>query len=308
MEGPQVEAEAIGGTSYPDMLSLLNRRRLLYCQGGILFLLAAWLYAPLAIRLARQCWRDPNYTHAFFVPVFSLFLLWEGRSKLAALRIKPAWSGLVVLVFALMALVLGTISSEFFLARISALLLICGIVVFLAGWDHLAAIAFPLAVLILMIPSSTVVTQITFPLQIVASKTASFLLAAVGVSAVREGNIILLPHAQLEVAEACSGVRSLFSLISLTIIYGYLAETKIGVRVLLALIAVPTSILANALRIAVTGLVVEHWGVESAQGTLHFLSGWLIFAGSLLLIFFFHRMAQMLFLSRQELSEQEEYA
>ena len=286
------------------VLNLSNRRTLLCCQGGILFLLAAWLYAPLAIRLARQWWLDPNYTHGFFVPIFSLFLLWEGRAKLAALPVKPAWSGLVMLLFALLALVLGTISSEFFLSRISLLLLISGAVVFLAGWKHLAAISFPLAFLILMIPSATVLSQITFPLQILASKTASFLLTLVGVPAVREGNIILLPSARLEVAEACSGIRSLFSLITLTIIYGYLAETKVGIRVLLALIAVPISVLANALRIAVTGLVVQYWGLEGAQGTLHLLSGWLIFASSLTLILLFHRLSQVLFLSQPEPCEQ----
>ncbi len=281
-----------------------ERRTLLYWQGGILFLLAAWLYAPLAFRLATRWWQDPNYTHGFFVPVFSLFLLWEGRAKLAALPMKPSWSGLIILLFALIAVVLGTISSEFFLSRISFLLLIVGAVVFLAGWKHLAAISFPLAFLVLMIPSSTLLNHITFPLQMVASKTASFLLTLAGVGVVREGNILLLPSARLEVAEACSGLRSLFSLITLSIIYGYLAESKIGIRVLLALIAVPVSVFANALRIAVTGLVVEFWGIEGAQGTLHLLSGWLIFASSLALVFLFHRV----FVSKREPGEQEKYA
>jgi exosortase len=283
-------------------------RTLRYWEGGILALLAGWLYSPLLLRLAQQWWQDPNYTHGFFVPVFSLFLLWEGREKLAALPVRPSWWGLIILVLALMALVLGTISSGFFLARVSFLLLICGTVVFLAGWKHLGAIAFPLAFLLLMIPSSTLVDKITFPLQILASKTATFLLTAVGVSVAREGNIILLPTARLEVAEACSGIRSLLSLITLTVIYGYLAEAKTGVRVLLALIAVPVSILANALRIAVTGLVVEYWGVEGAQGTLHLLSGWLIFAGSLLLIFFLHRLSRMFRSEKPVPLEQEEYA
>ena len=290
----------------------LNRRALShwqpYWQGGILILLTAWLYSPLLLRLAQQWWQDPNYTHGFFVPVFSLFLIWENRARLAALQMKPSWWGLVILTFALMALVLGTISSGFFLSRVSLLLLICGMVVFLAGWKHLAAISFPLAFLILMIPSSTLVDQITFPLQILASKTATFVLTGVGVPAVREGNIILLPTARLEVAEACSGIRSLFSLITLTVIYGYLAETRTGVRVLLALIAVPVSILANASRIAVTGLVVEYWGVEGAQGALHLLSGWLVFASSLLLIFALHRLLQMLLFGKQSPLGREEYA
>ena len=165
--------------------------------------------------------------HSWFFcsEIFSVLDL-EKRSALAALPVKPAWSGLVILLFALIALALGTVSSEFFLCRLSILLLICGIVVFLAGWEHLAAIPFPLAFLVLMIPSATVVDQITLPLQILASKTASFLLATAGVSAVREAHY-LLPTARLEVAEACSGIRSLFSLITLTVIYGYLAETRI---------------------------------------------------------------------------------
>ena len=282
-----------------------NRRSMMYWQGGILLLLATWLYAPLGLRLAEQWWQDPNYTHGFFVPIFSLYLLWEGREKLAAIPLKPSWWGLVMLVLALMALVLGTIGSGFFLSRVSLLLLVCGAVAFLAGWKHLAAISFPLGFLVLMIPSSTVAEQITFPLQILASKSASFLLNQVGVPALREGNIILLPTARLEVAEACSGIRSLFSLITLTVIYGYLSETRIAVRVLLALIAIPVSILANALRITVTGLVVQNWGVAGAEGTLHLLSGWIIFAGSLLLIFVLHRMSQLLFADADIVAEQE---
>jgi exosortase len=274
---------------------IAKRKALAYGQAGLLLFLAAWLYAPLMLRLATQWWQDPNYTHGFFVPVFSLFLIWERRAKLAALRIKPAWSGLVILLVALLALVLGTLNTGFFLYRISLLLFVSGAVVFLAGWKHLAAISFPLAFLVLMIPSSTLLEQITLPLQIVASKSANFLLMVAGVPAIREGNIILLPTAQLEVTEACSGIRSLFSLITLTVLYGYLAETRIGVRVLLGLMAVPVSVVANAFRIAVTGLVVENRGIQAAQGVLHLLSGWLIFACSLALIFLLHRLSPRLF-------------
>ncbi len=285
--------------------SFPKRRALVYGQAAIIVLLAAWLYAPFVLGLARQWWQDPNYTHGFFVPVFALFLLWERRAKLAALRIKPAWSGLVMLLLALRALILGTNRSEFLFYRISVLLFIAGIVVFLAGWKHLAAISFPLAFLVLMIPSSTLLEQITFPLQIIASKSASFLLMLAGVPAIREGNIILLPTARLEVAEACSGIRSLFSLLTLTIVYGYLAESKIRIRMLLALLAVPISILANALRIAFTGLLVENWGVERAQGTIHMLSGWLVFVASLALVFLLHRLLQLIWPGAQEVDHDE---
>lgn len=284
------------------------KRGVLYAQAGILLLLATWLFGPFALRMASQWWQDPNYTHGFFVPVFSMFLLWERRAKLAAIRVKPAWSGLIILLVALIALVQGTLESGFFLYRVSVLLFIAGMVVFLAGWKHLAAISFPLAFLVLMTPSSTLMQQLTFPLQIIASKIATFLLMVAGIPAIREGNIILLPSAQLEVAEACSGIRSLFALLTLTIVYGYLAETKNGVRVMLAVMAVPISVFANALRIAFTGVVVEHWGVERAEGLIHSLSGWLVFVASLALIFLLHRMLQILWSGAGEPSGQEEYA
>jgi exosortase len=142
----------------------------------------------------------------------------------------------------------------------------------------------------------------------IAFKTATFLLMLAGVSAIREGNIILLPSARLEVAEACSGIRSLFSLLALAIVCGYLLETKIGIRVLLALMAIPISVLANALRIAITGIVVENWGVERAEGTIPMFSGWLVFIASLALIFLLHRLLQGLWLGPGEPAVREECA
>ncbi len=288
--------------------SVSSPRKRFWWQAGVLFLLTAWLYAPIVLHLAMQWWQDPNYIHGFFVPAFSLLLLWEDRAKLAALPLKPSWSGLVIVLFALFALTIGVLGSQFFLPRISLLFLISGMVVFLAGWDYLLAVSFPLAFLILMIPSSTVFNRFTFPLQILASKTATFLLTLAGVAVAREGNILLLSGARMEVAEACSGIQSLFSLVTLAIVYGYLVETKIGMRILLALVAVPISILANALRISVTGLVLQHWGIEKAQGTFHILSGWLIFMSSLAMLFVFYRLLRFLYPGVPESRNQREGA
>ena len=290
------------------MSSLATRRYQLVWQAGILFLLTAWLYAPIAFPLVRQWWQDPNYTHGLFVPAFFLFLLWKDRARLAELPLKPAWSGLVIFLLALLTLIVGVISRELFLPRISLLLLMSGMVVFLAGWGYLVAVAFPLAFLILMLPSSTLFSQISLPLQIVSTKVATLLLRLAGVAAVREGNIILLHTARLGVTEACSGIRFLFSLITLAVIYGYLAESKIGVRVSLALAAAPISVLANALRVAGTGFVMQHWGIERAEGTLHLFSGWLIFLGALVMLFAFHRLAQMLCPGKRDCEKQQECA
>src|SRR5271169_4534761 len=114
--------------------SVSVHRKLFWWQAAVLSLLTAWLYAPIVFRLAVQWWQDPNYVHGFFVPAFSLLLLWEDRARLTALPLKPSWAGLVILLFALCALTVGVLSTEFFLPRISFLLLIAGMVVFLAGW------------------------------------------------------------------------------------------------------------------------------------------------------------------------------
>ena len=288
--------------------TVASHRRLFWWQAGVLFLLTGWLYAPIVVQLAVQWWQDPNYIHGFFVPAFSLLLLWEDRARLAALPLKPSWSGLVILLFAGFALTVGVLLPGFFLPRISLLLMISGMVVFLAGWEYLLALSFPLAFLILMVPSSTIFDRVTFPLQILASKTAGFLLTLGGVSVVREGNILLLSGARMEVAEACSGIQSLFSLVTLAIVYGYLVETRIVMRILLALAAVPISVLANALRISATGLVLQHWGIERAQGTFHILSGWLIFMSSLATLFLFHCLLRILYPGRLESGNQGEGA
>jgi exosortase len=168
-------------------------------------------------------------------------------------------------------------------------------ILFFAGWDHLAAAAFPLAFLVVMVPSGSLSSELTFPLQILSSKLATVLLMGVGVPAAREGNIILLHAARLGVTEACSGIRFLFSLVTLSVIYGYLVESRISLRVALALAAAPISILANAFRIAATGVVVQHWGVERAEGALHLFSGWVVFLASLAMIFAVHLLLRNFF-------------
>ena len=285
-----------------------RHRKLFLWQAGVLFLLIAWLYAPIASQLAVQWWQDPNSIHGFFVPAFALFFLWEDRAKLAALPLKPSWAGLLIVLFALFALTVGVLSTEFFLPRISLLLLISGMVVFLAGWEYLLAVSFPLTFLILMVPSSTIFHWVTFPLQILASKAACFLLMLAGVPVAREGNILRLSGARLEVAEACSGIRSLFSLVTLAIVYGHLVKSKAGVRILLALAAVPISILANALRICATGLVLQRWGIQKAQGSFHIFSGWVIFMTSLAMLFLFDRLLRIVYPGIPEPGNQKEGA
>jgi exosortase len=267
----------------------LNRES--WWQAAIVFSLIGWLYSSILFTLAKQWSNDPNFSHGFFVPAFSLFVLWQDRDRLAREPRDPSSWGLLIVVFALVVLVAGVLGAELFLSRVSLLLLIAGLVIFLRGWHWFRAVLFPWAVLFLMIPIPEIVfSQITFPLQILASKVAALLLPLLGVPVLREGNVINLPAMPLEVVEACSGIRSLLSLVTLAIIYGYLVETRTWVRVVLALAAIPIAVAANSLRIVGTGLLVQYWDPDKAEGFFHTFSGWLIFVVALAMLFLFHRL------------------
>ncbi|MGA7292607.1 MAG: VPLPA-CTERM-specific exosortase XrtD [Terriglobales bacterium] len=267
-------------------------------QGAALLLLMAWLYASILGRLFLQ-WvgpsRDPNFEHGIFVPLFALYILWQNRERLATISAAPSWTGLPLVVLSLLILTLGVLGAELFFSRVSLLILLAGLIILFQGWTFFRAVLFPWAFLFLMIPiPNLIINQITFPLQLLASRLATGLLQLVGVPVLREGNMIVLAAMPLEVAEACSGIRSLLTLVTLAIIYGYLMETRIWVRVALACLAVPIAVAANSFRIFGTGLLVQYWDPDKAEGFFHTFSGWLIFVVALLMLFAVHRLISVI--------------
>ena len=264
-------------------------RRFSLWKIGVLGALLIWLYYAVLGRLVLQWWHDPNSSHGFFVPAFSLYVLWLDRRALLKPPAKGSSYGIAILFVGLALLILGNFGAELFLSRFSLLVVIAGLVVTFLGWSYQRRILFPWIFLILMIPIPVIIfNQITFPLQTLASDLATLMLRAVGIPVLREGHIIIIPAMPLEVAEACSGIRSLLSLTTLSIIYGYLMERSVRVRVILALSAIPIAVIANSLRIVGTGLTVQYWDPEKAEGFFHLFSGWLIFVVSLLMLFVFH--------------------
>lgn len=263
-------------------------------QGVILLGLIGWLYAPILLRLAQQWWHDPNFSHGFLVPLFSVYVFWQNRARLQSLPRAGSSSGLLIVAVALVVLVVGELGAELFLSRVSLLLLLAGLIVFFLGWTQFRAVLFPWAFLFLMLPVPAIVfNQITFPLQLLTSKLAAVVLPWFGVPVLREGNIIHLPAMPLEVADACSGIRSLLSLATLSVIYGYLMESRISIRVVLALASIPIAVAANGLRIVGTGLLVQYWDPDRAEGFFHTFSGWLIFVVSLVMLFLLHQLLQI---------------
>jgi len=256
---------------------------------ALLVILIGFLYYGIVARLVGDWWNDPNFSHGFLVPVFSAVIVWQGRKRIAALPTNPSWLGLAIVAGALGILIVGELGAEFFLSRASLVLLLAGLVVYFLGWNHFRAVLFPWAFLFFMIPIPVIIfNQVAFPLQFLAARLASSLLVLFGVPVLREGNIIQLPSTSLEVAQACSGIRSLMSLGALAVIYGYFLDTKNARRVLLALAAIPIAVAANGLRVMGTGLLGYYWDPEKAEGFFHTFSGWVIFVISIALLFAVH--------------------
>jgi exosortase len=249
------------------------------------------VYYGVLGKLVNDWWQIPDFSHGFLVPPFAAFLIWERRSVLASIKPSPSWSGLAVILFAIGVLTVGIYGAELFLSRSSLLILLAGLVLFFGGRPFLKELSFPLLVLVLAIPLPTLIlNQITFPLQIFASKVASDLLPLFGVPVLREGNVIELPLLRLEVAEACSGIRSLMSLFTMAVFYGYFAEKSKWRRVLLVLASIPIAIAANVVRIVGTGLCVQYWDPVKAMGFFHEFSGWVIFIVSLTCLYGIHQL------------------
>jgi exosortase len=236
------------------------------------------LYAGTLASLARHWASDGDFSHGFFVIPLAAYFIWERRQALLAGPVRPSFMGLVVVAASLAVFVAGRFGAELYLTRVSLIGVLAGAVLFLGGWTRLRLAAFPLAFLLLMIPLPSIVfNQITFPLQGIASRAGEAVIFTAGVPVLREGNILHVPGRALEVVEACSGIRSLMSLLMLAIVLGYFTEKRAAARIVIALAAVPIAIVANAARVAGTGLAAYWVSPAAAEGFFHSFSGWMVF-------------------------------
>lgn len=236
------------------------------------------VYSPIISSLVRQWASDENYSHGFLIVPFAAWFVWQQRERLARTPLSPSNAGLVVVCGSLVLLLAGLLGAELFLTRISLIGILAGAVLFLCGWRWLRVVSFPIAFLVLAVPLPAVLfNQIAFPLQLLASRAGESVLNVAGVPVLREGNILVLPTTTLEVAQACSGIRSLISLLTLGVILGKVREPRRWARVVLALLTLPVAIAANAARVAGTGLAASYVGARAAEGFFHTFSGWLMF-------------------------------
>jgi exosortase len=244
------------------------------------------LYWRVIAHLVHDWANDGNYSHGFLIVPLSLYFVWERRERLRRVSVRPSGAGLVVVLGSLAVLLAGLMGAELFLTRISIVGVLAGGIAFLFGWQMLRVLALPVGFLLLMIPIPALIfNQIAFPLQLLASQVGETALRTLSIPVLREGNVIVLANTSLEVAEACSGIRSLISLLTLGIVYGYFVDTRLGVRIAVALSTIPIAIASNGLRVAGTGVAAHYVGPEAAEGFFHTFSGWLMFVAAFCMLF-----------------------
>jgi exosortase len=260
----------------------------------------AVLYRDVVPELVHAWSTDDNYSHGYLIPPIAAYLAWERRQKFLAAPSAGSFFGLVVVLGSIVVLALGVLGIELFLTRVSIIGAIGGTVLFLFGWARLRVMLFPIAFLILMVPIPAILfNQIAFPLQLIASQFGEAVIRAVDIPVLREGNVLILANISLEVAEACSGIRSLISLLTLGIVFGYIGDGRNWVRTLIALSAIPVAVIANGARVAGTGIAAHYYGQAAAEGFFHEFSGWLVFIAAFAMMLLFHRLLLLVAPDRQ---------
>jgi len=243
------------------------------------------LYRHILAWWLADLWIDPNYSHGLLVPFVSAWLVYERRQDLGKLVPRPAASAMLVMLAGLLLLAMGLLAAELFTTRVSLLVLLTGLIAFNLGYRYVRALALPLGFLLFMVPLPTLVLNaISLPLQFVASHLAVTVLQELGIPALREGNVIMLPHTSLEVVEACSGLHSLVSLGAVAVLLAALALRGTLPRCLLVASSILIAILTNGARVAGTGILSYHFGAAAAEGFFHEFSGWVVFVAALCLL------------------------
>lgn len=247
------------------------------------------VYFPVLRHLVGVWSSDDDMGHGFFVPLVAGYMVWQRRGRLMAMDLKPAWWGIAIILLGVAQSYVGTLGAEQFLQTSAVLVTLVGVLLVLGGVPLVWELAFPLLLLPFMIPLPALIyNKITFPLQLFASWVAENVLNLINIPTLRDGNVLRLPNQTLNVAEACSGIRSLLSLTFLSLVYGYFFDKRMWMRVVLFIATVPIAILTNAGRVTITGVVSEEIDPSLARGFSHELEGFLVFLAAIGMLIALH--------------------
>lgn len=263
--------------------------------GALARSLRSWWLVPLVFLFVyreplKQLFRDwqqlPDYSHGLLVPFILGYLIYDKRKLLPQIEYRPSGWGLALVIASQVMNVIGFLAAEYSLQRFSMVIAIVGAIVYLAGWRMLHALRLVLLIFVLAIPLPEIVLNaIAGPLQTVASAWAEMVLTVLNIPVYREGNILVLTNQTLNVTEACSGVRSLVSLFTLSLLFSYFLPARIWIRAVFAASAVPLAVIFNVMRVAGSGILAQHFGSRLAEGFFHAFAGWAVFLGAFAMLY-----------------------
>ncbi len=256
-----------------------------YFIGLLLFLIV--LYAKIVPDMVMDWYNDENYSHGFLVPLIAGYFVHARWSELKCAPVTPWKMGLLIVLFALFQLSIGWLGTEYFTMRSSLVVLLAGMLLSLFGTAVFRIVSLPLAYLSFMVPIPYIIYDaLAFPLKMFVTKVSVMTLKAVGVVVLRDGNIIMFPATTLEVADACSGIRSLISLIALAVAYAFVIRIASWKRLVLVCSAIPIAVFTNSMRVIVTGFLAQYWGEKAASGFFHEFAGLAVFGMAMALLVF----------------------
>lgn len=260
----------------------LRTYRYPYILIGLLILAGS----QILLQLVSDWLTDDNYSHGLLVIPVSIYLFWTRRDQLVA-TVRPCRWGMALFGFGCLGLTLGVAAGELFTTRVSMVLILTGISLYYLGMENFRKVWFAYFFLLFMIPIPAVIYySATFPMQIFSSKITTVILNGIGIPAVRHGNIINLPEYTLEVAEACSGLRSLVTLMALGALYGHMFVPGVLAPIILFAATIPVAIVTNVFRIVATAVAAHAISPDIADTFLHEVSGSLVFVSALIIIMF----------------------
>lgn len=242
----------------------------------------------IGLQSLAAAWSTPEYSHGPIIPIVSLYLfLRELRNEQPqAQEVRDRRPGIVVIVISLIIAILGNLTRIPDIVTYAIIFWISGVVLTVFGWKRGKTHQLPVFHLVFMLPlPQFLYWKLTIFLQYVSSALGVWFIDLAGVSVFLEGNVIDLGVYKLQVAEACSGLRYLFPILSFSYLFAILYRGPIWHKIVLLLSAAPLTVLMNSVRIGIIGVLVDNYGIGQAEGFLHFFEGWAIFATCILILF-----------------------
>lgn len=266
------------------MESMTEKQKSYICGGILLLVTLAAVYWPVVLPMVKQWGSDPNYSHGYLVPFIAAYMAWMYKDDLLASSPQPSLAGLLLFAFGLVMLLIGFLGTEYFTMRSSLVVVFAGSVLCLFGWEIFKILLAPLCYLLLMVPIPYIIYDAAaFPLKLLVTKVSVLSMKALGIVVWQEGNILMFPNITLEVADACSGLRSIISLLALGVAYAFVLHPKTRDRVILILSTLPIAVFTNCLRVIATGILAQYFGSAAAEGFFHEFAGLFVFGAAVVM-------------------------